>query len=396
LARTCCGERREEASDVPAWFQRYLLPGFVFQSIIIAGGYGTGRELVEFFLHFGPVGGLLAMLLPAMLVTSLTAAISFEVARLTRSYDYRSFFRQLLGPGWILYEIGFLSAVLLIMAVIGSASGAFAGETFGIPPAIGTAVLYSAIAFLVFKGTKTIEGVLSVWSFVLYAVYVVLFAWGFLQFGDRITAAFAAGEIESGWALSGTRYAALQISLVPAMLFATSHIVSRREAFVAGALCGPIAMIPGILFFVVMAGHYPEILERPVPVNFVLELLGSRTFQVIFQLVLFGTLIETGTGLIHAFNERIAGVFSGKGRTMPPFARPVIAIGVIVVGSLLSRIGIIRLIRNGYGFMTWYFLAIMILPLLTVGIQLIGRAGRRTVRARASADELRRAQHEEF
>ncbi len=29
-------------------FQRYLLPGFVFQSIIIAGGYGTGRELVEF------------------------------------------------------------------------------------------------------------------------------------------------------------------------------------------------------------------------------------------------------------------------------------------------------------------------------------------------------------
>ncbi len=39
-------------------FQRYLLPGFVFQSIIIAGGYGTGRELVEFFLHYGPLGGL--------------------------------------------------------------------------------------------------------------------------------------------------------------------------------------------------------------------------------------------------------------------------------------------------------------------------------------------------
>ena len=32
-----------------SWFQRYLLPGFVFQSVIIAGGYGTGRELVEFF-----------------------------------------------------------------------------------------------------------------------------------------------------------------------------------------------------------------------------------------------------------------------------------------------------------------------------------------------------------
>ncbi len=31
-------------------FQRYLLPGFVFQSVVIAGGYGTGRELVELSL----------------------------------------------------------------------------------------------------------------------------------------------------------------------------------------------------------------------------------------------------------------------------------------------------------------------------------------------------------
>ena len=27
-------------------FRRYLLPGFVFQSVVVAGGYGTGRELV--------------------------------------------------------------------------------------------------------------------------------------------------------------------------------------------------------------------------------------------------------------------------------------------------------------------------------------------------------------
>ncbi len=32
------------------WFQRYLLPGFIFQSAIIAGAYGSGRELAEFSL----------------------------------------------------------------------------------------------------------------------------------------------------------------------------------------------------------------------------------------------------------------------------------------------------------------------------------------------------------
>ena len=41
--------------DAP-FFRKYLLPGFVFQSIVIGGGYGTGRELVEYFLQFGPLG----------------------------------------------------------------------------------------------------------------------------------------------------------------------------------------------------------------------------------------------------------------------------------------------------------------------------------------------------
>ena len=54
-------------------FQRYLLPGFVFQSVVIAGGYGTGRELVEFFLTQGPLGGLLAMLLVST-VSAMTLA----------------------------------------------------------------------------------------------------------------------------------------------------------------------------------------------------------------------------------------------------------------------------------------------------------------------------------
>ena len=38
----------------------YLVPGAVFQSILVGGGYGTGREVVEYFTRFGPTGGLLS------------------------------------------------------------------------------------------------------------------------------------------------------------------------------------------------------------------------------------------------------------------------------------------------------------------------------------------------
>ncbi|WP_423928831.1 hypothetical protein [Candidatus Palauibacter sp.] len=246
-----------------SWFRRYPLPGFVFQSIIIAGGYGTGRELVEFFLRFGPLGGLLGMLLPSMLLVSLTSMASFEFVRVFETYDYRTFFQRLLGRGWFAYEIGYLSAVLLILAVIGSAAGAFLLETFGLPHWVGVVGLLLTIGFLVFKGTGTIERFFSGWSFLLYGVYIVFFAWSISRFGGSIGAALASGEVREGWALSGFRYGVLQLSLIPAMLFATRHIRRRREALWAGALTGPIAMIPAILFFVAMSGQYPGILDRP-------------------------------------------------------------------------------------------------------------------------------------
>ena len=358
-----------------SWFRRYLLPGFVFQSIMIAGGYGTGRELVEFFMRYGPSGGLLGMLLPSTIVVSLTSMAAYELARRFKAYDYRKFFQLLLGRGWWLYELNYLITVLLILAVIGSAAGTFLLETFGLSSAVGSVGLLLAVGVLVFKGTETIERFLAGWSFVLYGTYVVFFVWAIGSFGDSIGAALAAGEARPGWVLSGLRYGALQVFLVPAILFATRHIRTRREALWAGALTGPIAIIPGVLFFLAMAGHYPAILERPVPANYLLEVLGSRPFQIGFQVVLFGTLIETGTGLIHAFNERISGVFKVRGSTMPGALRPAIAIGLLIAGSLLSRFGLVELIAKGYGAMTWISLAVVVIPVLTVGVVKIRGAG---------------------
>ncbi|MGA1108631.1 MAG: hypothetical protein ACO3TX_08735, partial [Pseudomonadales bacterium] len=40
-------------SRVVRWFKIYLLPGLILQSVIVAGGYGTGREVVEYFTRHG-------------------------------------------------------------------------------------------------------------------------------------------------------------------------------------------------------------------------------------------------------------------------------------------------------------------------------------------------------
>lgn len=42
---------------------KYLLPGIVLQSVMIGGGYATGREIVEYGAKFGATAGMQALAL---------------------------------------------------------------------------------------------------------------------------------------------------------------------------------------------------------------------------------------------------------------------------------------------------------------------------------------------
>ena len=112
----------EELQRPGSWFQRILLPGFVFKGVVIGGGYATGRELVEFFFASGPVGALYGILL-ATLIWSIVCAVSFVFAQAVRGYDYRTFFKALLGPGWVVFELAYIALIILIIAVIAAAAG---------------------------------------------------------------------------------------------------------------------------------------------------------------------------------------------------------------------------------------------------------------------------------
>jgi len=350
-----------------SWFRRYLLPGLVFQSMCIAGGYGTGRELVEFFLNYGPMGGYFGMFM-ATVVVSLVCMISYELARITQTYDYRNFLKSLLGRAWFIYEVAYIVTALLVMAVLGSASGAIFTETFGLPAISGTILLLLSVAILAFLGSKVIEGVMSFWSFVLYALYIAIFVASMSLFGPQIVETLKTGDAKPGWFSSGVRYGALQLGLLPAVLFSTVYIKRRREALIAGALTGPLLMIPAALFFAALVASYPEILERPVPMNQILEALDSPVLFYLFPIVLIGTFIETGTGLIHALNERIANAYAASGRTLHNWIRPVVAVVLIIAAILMSRWGIIDLIAVGYNSLAWVFVGVVVVPVLTVGV----------------------------
>ena len=60
-------------------------------------------------------------------------------------------------------------------------------------------------------------------------------------------------------------------------------------------------------------------------------------------------------------------------RTMPSYARPIVAVLLLVLGSLLARFGLIELIALGYGTIAWGFLLFFVIPVLTVGAYKVAR-----------------------
>lgn len=348
-------------------FRRYFLPGLLFQSVVIAGGYGTGAELSQFFLEQGPRGGLLA-LLTATVVFSAVSMATYELARLWGAFDYRHFFQKLLGRGWWLFEVCYVGLLLIVLAVVAAASGEIMRDTFGLDYWIGVAAVMVSVGALVFGGNAAIERFFSAWSFVLYALYAAFFVWCFRALGPEIAANMDAAPTGNGWAWAGVRYAGYNLAVIPPVLAALRLHETRRETLVAGALTGPIAMIPGLLFFLPMIGLYPQILEATVPSTVLLEALGSRGFQIAFQVVLFGTLIETGAGLIHAVNERISGLQKDRSSEMAPWVRPAVAVGLLGLGTAVSGFGLTGLIARGYGTLTLGFIAIYVIPVLTIGV----------------------------
>lgn len=344
-----------------SFIQRYLVPGIVFQSVIVAGGYGTGRELVEFFLGLGAKGALLG-LASAGLIWSAMCALTFEFARQFQVFNYKSFFQKLLGPCWLLFELAYIGVLLIVLSIVIASAGSIAAEQFGIPYNAGVAALGAYICFMLFKGNLSIERVLSFWTVALYSVFGTVFVLSLYAFGEPIGKAVAETPAAAGDALyQGVRYAGYNLGLIPAVLFTVRHCKERREAVIAGIIAGIVAIVPAFFIFLSILACLPEAATASVPMLLVLGKLQQPWLVLGYNVVMFMTLVETGIGLLHAFNERFIEEEKSPKRIY-------IGGSVLILSALIAQLGLIGLISQGYGMLTWVIIAVYLVPLATIGL----------------------------
>jgi uncharacterized membrane protein YkvI len=372
----------------PSRIQRFLLPGLAFKALVIGGGYATGREVAEFFLPSGPLGGVYAILLATFLF-SAGCILTFLFARAARAFDYRTFFAALLGPGWVVWEVVYILFVILILAVYGAAAGALGTAALDWPTLAGTTALMGGIILFTTFGNRAVERLFEWAAFLLYGVYALFFVFAFTQFGDRIADGFAAAApaAASSWALNGATYFSYNILGAIVVLPVLRHLTSSRDAVIAGAICGPLAMLPALLFFVATIAFYPAIMDAELPSDALLASMNRPWFRALFQLMVFSALLQSGVSAVHAFNERVDAAWRrSRGVPIGPRARLLISLGLLAGCMFLAgRFGLVALIGSGYRFFAYVLLAVFVLPLSTVGVLRILKNARK--RGQAGDDD---------
>ncbi len=354
----------------------YFLPGAVLQSVMIGGGYGTGRELVEFFTRHGIAEGFLGQLLATVLVQTIFA-LTLALAVRYQAYDYRSFFKLLLGRAWIVFEILLLILFVLVLAVMGSAAGGILQDVFGLPARTGAVVMLILVVVLTFFGRELITRVLASWSVLLYAVFIAYFVAVISGLNPEAVQSKLTWTVNADWMISGLQYALYNVSAVPIILYAARAIETERQAYASGLAGGLIAMFPGILFHLSFVGAYPGILDAELPVYSMFDQLEMPVLYGCYLIVLFGTFVETGAGNIQGFIERVDGWWQEQhGTTLNRVHHASIAGVALILASILSDIGIVDLIAQGYGSIAWGFLFVYLIPLFTIGVYRLYQPGK--------------------
>ena len=235
--------------------------------------------------------------------------------------------------------------------------------------------MIAATGLMLFYSSAAIEKFLTLSVGYLYLVYIVFVVWSLVAFGDRIEANFAAVPL-GGQLVQGRRHLRrLQRRHDSCRPVLHPPPDTRREALVAGALAGPLGMLPGVLFYIAMMGYYHEIGAEALPSAFLLAKLHAPWFEWAFQIAV---LLDAGRHgrRAAARDQRTRGGRVRRAATThaAPAASCARRRGDGRVGVRSSAVGLVDLIAKGYGLLTYAFIVLLIVPVLTIGVWRIRRS----------------------
>lgn len=370
-------EKKSKTTLFDGGFGKYVLPGILLQSVLIGGGYATGREVISYGAKFGAKGWIAGIAI--LIGFSIMSIVTFEFVRVFKTYNYKDFMKTLIGKAAILYDLIYIPLVIIILAVMASATGEIVNKTIGLNYWVGVIAVILAVGILNFYGTKVIEKFETYGTVALYAAYIIFGVLAISKNIGNIQHVLVTGDtsfVEGGSSIryiiwTGIVYVAYNLIVYPASFASLKRQTTRKESVISGIIAGVLMTVPWFITYFAFMGYYPQeaILASSVPWLDILYQVGGTWTIVLFGVVMGWTLIETSTGVLHAFVERVNSTLSDYGKeTLTRGQSAVLTIVVLVIATVFSKFGIIDLIAKGYEAMSYGTMIVYALPLLTIGI----------------------------
>ncbi|MDZ7649474.1 MAG: hypothetical protein U5K54_21255 [Cytophagales bacterium] len=280
----------------------------------------------------------------------------------------------MIGPAWVAYEVVYLLLAILTIAVMASAAGEILNTTLGFNRWVGVIIIIILVGFLNYKGEGVIAKLETIGTVALFGAYFIFSFVVFTNKGASIAQVFANWDTSyqqsaSGFGIliwTGFLYVGYNLGVYPASFFTYRDVQSRRESVFAGFISGVLMTVPWFLTYFALLAYYPNpnVIGATVPWLEILKAFHPALI-VVFGIVVGWTLIETATGVIHAFISRIEIEFMvRKSKPLKKISKAYISSLALIAALILAQVGIIDLVAKGYQVMAYGMIAVYALPLL--------------------------------
>jgi uncharacterized membrane protein YkvI len=352
-----------------------LLPGFVFLSLITGGGFATGQEVVQYCLSHGRYW--LAFVAAVFVGLTILMYLTAETARFFNTYDYRTWARAMLpGRSWIALEVVYAAMTVLVCAIVLSAAAAVLSQVSVLPGLAGILLAALASVVLTAVGRRAVIATKVIGAALLAGGYIAFAA---ITWSKIPAHAILGSSGKPGWFGDAMIYIGYNAVAFPAALYTLRDIHSRKQSFIAGLFASAFTMASfvGVALTVIAGGN--GALNAEAPLHYALRHLAAPLWLALYYAVFLWTLVDTAVGMVYAIVVRAEAAYRESGGTeLRPSYRWLISTGFLGVSAAFAQFGLIPLIVKGYGTMAYFFIGVVVIPLLAFGFGIHRRRAAQT------------------
>lgn len=367
--------------------KRSLSIALAFVGLLVGAGFASGQEVIQYFISFGKVGILGALIAGA--VMCLAGAVFLQLGSYHLAKEHNEVFSEVSHP--IISKFMDVVVILTLFClgfVMLAGAGANLNQQFGLPTFVGSTVMLVMVLACGLLDVDKVSKVIGAITPLIIVAVVVAFVYAMLHVpGDFTPVEQSATAIDAPighWLVSAFNYDGLALMLAVSMVLVIGGDNSNpREAGMGGLIGGVMYLLMMLAASVALYFNIEQVGKSDLPM---LELFAHihPSLGYVMTAIIFLVIFNTAIGMFYALGKRLSG--GKQGKFFPYF------VVVSLLGYAVSFLGFKALMQYVYPVLG-YLGIVLVLVLIFGWARDLGTIRKESTRRKTIRDLLYRREH---